>query len=66
MRTQLRESVREMARRHGSIANRDVRAAFDLNMSQASFLLRTMTQSGMLERFGDTPRAMRYAVPVQA
>jgi ATP-dependent DNA helicase RecG len=65
MRTQLRESVREMARRHGSIANRDVRAAFDLTLSQASFLLRTMTQSGMLERFGDTPRAMRYAVAVQ-
>jgi ATP-dependent DNA helicase RecG len=66
MRTQLRDSVRELARRHGSIANRDVRAAFDLNMSQASFLLRTMTQSGMLERFGETPRATRYAVPVTA
>jgi ATP-dependent DNA helicase RecG len=63
MRSHLRDSVRELARRHGSIANRDVRAAFDLNMSQASFLLRTMTQSGMLERFGDTPRATRYAVP---
>jgi ATP-dependent DNA helicase RecG len=66
MRTHLRDSVRELARRHGSIANRDVRAAFDLNMSQASFLLRTMTQAGMLERFGETPRATRYAVPVTA
>jgi ATP-dependent DNA helicase RecG len=64
MRTQLRESVRELARRHGSIANRDVRAAFDLSLSQASFLLRTMTQAGMLERFGETPRATRYAPPV--
>jgi ATP-dependent DNA helicase RecG len=56
----MRDTVLEMARRHGSIANRDVRAALGLNLSQASHLLRTLCKAGTLERVGDTPRESRY------
>jgi ATP-dependent DNA helicase RecG len=56
----MRQTVLEMARTHGSIANRDVRAALGLNLSQASHLLRTMCKSGLLERIGGTPRDSRY------
>jgi DNA-binding IclR family transcriptional regulator len=33
-----------------------------INLSQASHLLRVMTKDGLLERTGDTPRAMRYVL----
>ncbi len=62
-REQLRQTVLEMVGRLGSIANRDVRAALGLTLSQASHLLRTMLKTGLLERGGDTPRDARYSLP---
>jgi DNA-binding IclR family transcriptional regulator len=47
----------------GSVANRDVRAALGLNLSQASHLLRMLNKDGLLERVGETPREARYELP---
>jgi ATP-dependent DNA helicase RecG len=62
-RASMRQTVLEMARGMGSVANRDVRAALGLNLSQASHLLRTLNKEGLLERVGDTPREARYELP---
>ena len=60
----MRQTVLELARKLGSVANRDVRAALDLNLSQASHLLRTLLKDGQLERIGETPRETRYQLPL--
>ena len=60
----MRRTVLELARALGSVANRDVRAALELNLSQASHLLRTLVKDGQLERTGDTPRDTRYRLPL--
>ena len=59
----MRQTVLELARKLGSVANRDVRAALNLNLSQASHLLRTLLKDGQLERIGETPRDTRYQLP---
>lgn len=58
-----RQTVLEMARSLGSVANRDVRLALGLNLSQASHLLRTMQQAGLLLKTGESPRDTRYVIP---
>jgi ATP-dependent DNA helicase RecG len=58
-----RQTVLEVARALGSVANRDVRLALGLNLSQASHLLRTMQQAGLLLKTGDSPRETRYIIP---
>jgi ATP-dependent DNA helicase RecG len=58
----VKQRVIELVENLGSVANRDVRALLGINLSQASHLLRVMTKDGLLERTGDTPRAMRYVL----
>ena len=62
-RAAMRQTVLDLARALGSVANRDVRAVLDLNLSQASHLLRTLVKDGQLERTGETPRETRYQLP---
>jgi ATP-dependent DNA helicase RecG len=65
-RANMRKTVLDMARSLGSVANRDVRAALGLNLSQASHMLRTLNKEGLLERTGETPREARYQVPAHS
>jgi ATP-dependent DNA helicase RecG len=62
-RAEKRQTVLEVVRALGSVANRDVRLALGLNLSQASHLLRTMQQAGLLAKIGDSPRETRYVIP---
>ncbi len=62
-RTEKRQTVLEIAKTLGSVANRDVRQALGLNLSQASHLLRTMHQAALLEKTGESPRDTRYVIP---
>jgi ATP-dependent DNA helicase RecG len=59
-RAAVKQRVIELTENLGSVANRDVRALLNINLSQASHLLRVMTREGLLVRTGDTPRATRY------
>ena len=61
----MRQTILELAGALGSVANRDVRAALELNLSQASHLLRTLVRDGQLERIGQTPRETRYQLPLK-